>query len=414
MRKSLAATCLFTLALLGMAVIPSLAQAPPPCTLDLTLLYTGEALNMDFQLGTPDPVTWTTILYFGGGGPIPLWSEPIPVIDPTINLPVPIPGFPQIGTIAILTLLHTPTEVTCFDLEFASTALFPGFDDPNLEAAVREALGIGPTDPLTFSLLQTLTSLDASVRGIQSLDGIEFLSNLTSLDLFRNSITDIAPLAGLTELTFLELGDNAIGDLTSLAGLTQLTTLFLFNTSISDITPLAGLTQLTLLDLGTNSVSDLSPLVGLPQLTGLGLGNNSISDLSLLAGLTQLTILDVERNSIIDLSPLVGFTQLTSLDLDNNSIVNLGPLAGLIQLTRLDLNDNSISDLNPLAGLIQLSDLDLDDNLISDISPLVANAGLGAGDKIELITNLLDSGDCADIQTLIDRGADVNHDVVCP
>ncbi len=49
------------------------------------------------------------------------------------------------------------------------------FDDPNLENAVRLALGIGPTDPLTLAAVQTLTSLVAVNANIQSLGGIESL-----------------------------------------------------------------------------------------------------------------------------------------------------------------------------------------------------------------------------------------------
>ncbi len=45
------------------------------------------------------------------------------------------------------------------------------FDDPNLENAVRAALGIDPTDLLTLAAVQTLTSLTADSANIQSLGG---------------------------------------------------------------------------------------------------------------------------------------------------------------------------------------------------------------------------------------------------
>jgi Leucine-rich repeat (LRR) protein len=90
------------------------------------------------------------------------------------------------------------------------------FDDPNLENAVRVALGIGPTDPLTLAAVQTLTSLFAIGNNIQSLGGIESLPNLNDLGLDSNSISDITPLAGLTQLEFLSLGNNPISDITAL------------------------------------------------------------------------------------------------------------------------------------------------------------------------------------------------------
>jgi len=94
------------------------------------------------------------------------------------------------------------------------------FDDPNLENAVREALGMGPTDPLTLAAVQTLTSLTAQFANIQSLGGIEALSNLTNLVLDGNLISDLTPLAQLAQLTTLDLNSNSITDLTPLAAST--------------------------------------------------------------------------------------------------------------------------------------------------------------------------------------------------
>jgi len=52
-----------------------------------------------------------------------------------------------------------------------TTAAEAIFDDPNLENEVRNALGIGPTDPLTLTAVQTLSSLVANNANIQSLGG---------------------------------------------------------------------------------------------------------------------------------------------------------------------------------------------------------------------------------------------------
>ena len=112
--------------------------------------------------------------------------------------------------------------------------------------------------------------------------------------------------------------------------------------------------------------------------------------------------------------PLAGLTQLILLDLHHNSISILTALAGLTQLRGLSLHENAISDLTPLGGLTQLTELELHLNSINDIAPLVANPGLGAGDFIDLSSNPLNTGDCANLQTLIDRGANVSHDVNCP
>ena len=268
--------------------------------------------------------------------------------------------------------------------------------DANLAAAVREALGIDQAADITCEQAQGLLELGAPFRQIADLSGLEFFTNLTSLNLIGNSISDISPLAGLTRLIDLDLSETHV---------------------ISDIAPLAGLTQLIFLNLNDNRINDISPLAGLTRLTSLSLVENSFFrdiDIVPLAGLTQLTFLNLSFNSIGDLGPLAGLTQLIDLDLAGANISDLSPLAGLTQLTFLDLSRNSISDLTPLAGLIQLNRLILVNNLISDISPLVANTGLGAGDLITLSFNPLDTGDCANIQTLIDRGTSVSHNLACP
>ena len=86
------------------------------------------------------------------------------------------------------------------------------FPDPNLEAAVREALN-KPTGDITTEDMATLTSLDAKGRGIVDLSGLEYAVNLHKLILVDNQISDISPLAGLIKLEYLDLAANQIGDI---------------------------------------------------------------------------------------------------------------------------------------------------------------------------------------------------------
>jgi hypothetical protein len=242
------------------------------------------------------------------------------------------------------------------------------FADPNLEAAIRQAVAI-PDGPIYPSDLDGLTSLSAVQKNIANLTGVEFCISLTELTIWDNQISDIAPLANLTSLTTLYLGEN----------------------QISDIVPLASLASLTFLDLKHNQISDISPLSNLTSLTGLWLYGNQIGDISPLADLTSLTLLYLASNEISDVSPLVNLTGLTDLDLYSNQIGDVSPLADLTNLTLLYLASNEISDVSPLVNLTSLTDLDLGDNQICDISPLVENAGLSVGDDVYLDGNPLSS-----------------------
>ena len=247
------------------------------------------------------------------------------------------------------------------------------FEDANLEAAVRAALGVGAQDALTCNLVSGLTALDANSAGITSLVGTQNLTSLTTLVLHHNSVSDLSPLSGLTSLTDIDLISNVISDISALSGLTSLTWLELSENAVSDLSPLSGLTSLTSLFLHGNSVNDLSLLSGLTSLRNVGFDNNSISDISALSGLTGLTSLFLGRNSITDISALSGLTSLTWLTLYDNSISDISALSGL----------TSLGDPGPKSG--PDPDLDLSNNPdLSNIQPLLDNTGLGAGDEVFL------------------------------
>gem|GEM_PF-3041294 len=144
------------------------------------------------------------------------------------------------------------------------------FRDPNLEAAIRQALNI-PTEPITVEDLARLIILAANERGITDLAGIERCSNMESLDLFGNDISDVGPLGGLMNLQqTLDLGDNRITDVSPLSNLTKLRELLLDGNQMGNLSPLSGLTQLNKLELANNQISDISPLV---NNMGLGAGD---------------------------------------------------------------------------------------------------------------------------------------------
>jgi uncharacterized repeat protein (TIGR02543 family) len=260
--------------------------------------------------------------------------------------------------------------------------------DPNLEAAIREAIG-RPTGPIYESDLEGLTSLSATYRGITDLTGLEHCINLVSLDLRDNQISDISPLAGLTKLEWLDLSYNLISNISPLANLTNLKWLYLYNNLISNISPLANLTNLLYLYLHSNQISNISPLANLTNLTRLLLFSNQISDISPLTNLTKLTWLYLHNNQISNISVLASLTNLTQLNLSDNQVTGIAPLANLTDLTYLSLYSNQISDISPLANLTNLMWVYLENNLIADIYPLVQNGGLGTGDGVYLDGNPL-------------------------
>ena len=242
--------------------------------------------------------------------------------------------------------------------------------DPNLRAAIEEALRKASGTTITAADMLTLTELSAKRQPIQDLTGIEFATNLTELWLSGNDVSDVSVLGGLTKLKHLALANNDVSDVSPLGGLTNLISLYLSGNDVSDVSVLGGLRNLSYLYLSGNDVSDVSPLGGLTNLTALSLGENQVSDVSVLGGLTKLTELDLSNNQVSDVSALGGLTKLKHLALANNEVSDVSPLGGLTNLIRLDLSGNEVSDVSVLGGLTNLRELYLGDNDVSDVSVL--------------------------------------------
>ena len=292
--------------------------------------------------------------------------------------------------------LHFPFLLLMYlTLPLPATAQVVDIPDPNLRAAIEEALGKASGAAITTADMARLTGLEARNANISDLTGLEFATNLKTLVFGygevgnSNAVNDLSPLADLIQLTQLDLSGNSISDISPVTGLTNLTWLHFWGNSISDISPVAGLTKLTDLYLGNNNLSDISPVAGLTSLTGLWLNSNNISDISAVSGLTNLMDLHLPGNNISDVSPVAGLTHLTDLILWGNSIADISPLAGLTNLARVDLRHNDISD----------------------ISSLAANTGLGNGDEVVLNDNPLSfSAIKTHVPALQNRGVTVEFD----
>ncbi|MCY3742660.1 MAG: leucine-rich repeat domain-containing protein [Candidatus Poribacteria bacterium] len=312
----------------------------------------------------------------------------------------------------IITALQSPdTPVTTTPDTVRPIPPTPGrtvqFPDPNLRAAIADALGKAPGDPITVAEIATLKRLDANNKDISDLTGLESAMNLRWLAFSHNTVSDLSPIAKLTNLTFLWFeGSRQVSDISPLTRLTNLEKLHFSSNSVSDLSPIKGLINLTHLEFNWTSVSDLSilvelsnlewfrmwghavsdlsPLAELTKLEWVEICGGRVSDLTPLAGLTRLKRLAITQEPLVDISPLAELTHLEKLYLEKNEISDISSLARLTNLRELRLQNNKIFDISPLARLTNLQELNLQDNLISDISPL---AGLNNLGKLDLRDN---------------------------
>ncbi|HID55509.1 TPA: hypothetical protein EYP37_03190, partial [Candidatus Poribacteria bacterium] len=137
------------------------------------------------------------------------------------------------------------------------------FPDPNLEAAVREAIG-KPDGPIYKEDLVGLTALNAVGRKIVHLEGIEYCTELKKLYLSCNRISDLSPLGSLENLEGLYLDGNEIESIYPLTSLIKI--------GEGEGEKREGI--IVHLGLSDNRISDISPL-----LDNLGIDNGDGVDL---------------------------------------------------------------------------------------------------------------------------------------
>ena len=364
--------------------------AVPPNAIRLRFTVTAPAGSL-YQARLLTPEKWTRDGYaFNSGGLIGCKR---------------IDGNPTSSTVEFVTALTPDTKSVTLDIigidgDIVRGGSFPidvasllppakvvSIPDPNLAAAVREALNMSAGEPVTTHSILNLVKLEARNRGIKSLTGLEHAVNLKAVDLGEeyisgegyvnsNAISDFSPLERLTVLELNLARMSGLRDVSALASLINLETLDLNFTDVSDVSALARLTQLKWLSLSGTDVSDVSVLARLTQLNTLHLGGTDVSDVSALARLTNLETLDLWGTGVSDVSALARLTQLKWLSLSGTGLSGTGvsdvsALARLTNLETLDLGWTGVSDVSALARLTKLETLWLRYTDVSDVSPLL-------------------------------------------
>jgi uncharacterized repeat protein (TIGR03803 family) len=113
----------------GTAVSDSLASGngdvfrlgnPSVCDDALTLTDVNGTLDIGFTLKTPAPASWSAWIEIAGTF-YTLWSSvALPVISPAVFVDLPIPGFPPVGQVFVLTTL-TSASGSCVDWKTVTT-----------------------------------------------------------------------------------------------------------------------------------------------------------------------------------------------------------------------------------------------------------------------------------------------------
>ena len=253
--------------------------------------------------------------------------------------------------------------------------------DPNLAAAVRNALDLSQETPITQQLMQKLTILNAQNKQISDLTGLEHATNLEILNLKSNQISDISALAGLTQLDLLSLGSNQIKDISLLSALTNLSMLWLNENQISIVKSLSNLTQLQSLSLASNQIRIITPLKSLTQLETLYLNSNQIGSIRPLRELPNLEALYIADNPISDIFQIHQMIA-AGIAVDFETSV---PNESQVALTRVLFNEirNASNDRNDWIELRNISNTDIPLNEW-EIS-ILTRSGTSVSEEIDIV-----------------------------
>lgn len=197
------------------------------------------------------------------------------------------------------------------------------FNDPDLEFAVRNAVGVDPTEIVLPA----------------DMEGSGFVWLFTS---------DVDDFTGIEHAINLELLDSAFGDVPN--------------------------------------ASALEPITGLLNLKELRIQFSDIHELPDLSALQGLQVLDLSYNQLVDVNPLSSLVNLESLALGFNLLEDISAMRTMRGLQSLDLEGNLITNVGSLALLEGLDDINLSQNPLVDLTPLLQNPGLGSGDTLDVTT----------------------------
>jgi internalin A len=299
------------------------------------------------------------------------------------------------------------------------------FAEPALADAVRYALGLSSTQPITESNLASLTAV-GTVATITNFGGIQYATNLWLLSAgLRNDsdisaltqlpklsrfdlrpvpptpLTDAAIFLPLTNLNDLDISHSFVTNLEVLSALPSLRRLTAHMPNITNAQVFSSFTNLFALDASVTDLHDFTPLLALSNLRVLDLGTVPITNLTLVGNMTQLVWLTLANNNLVDCSFLSNMVHLQTLRMEYNKLRDISSLRSLTNLYRLDVTENQITDISVATNFPKLVWLIAPHNWLTNLP----STGLDATRLVELDVryNFLDLHPGTPLRAIVDQ-----------
>ncbi len=94
---------------------------PGGCTITQTATKTGTTLNLTYTISTSTAANWTVFLVVGNAAVPIINNVALPAITTPVTAPIPIPNFPSLGAIGVLTTISGTTGIMCSDFDVVTT-----------------------------------------------------------------------------------------------------------------------------------------------------------------------------------------------------------------------------------------------------------------------------------------------------
>lgn len=223
-----------------------------------------------------------------------------------------------------------------------------------------------------FSDLQYFTELHTLVLDNQGIDNLQCLEGLPlyELSLRKNHIRDLSGIADYEKLTVLILDDNPISVLSPVKGMENLRQLSVSGTNIQSLEAIRGM-ELTSFICSNTNVRDYSVLATLEHLSELQISGADSEEIAYLYSLKNLSILGLFDSHLESLEELSEFGQLSCLDVGAGSqIDSLTGITNFSNLEYLGIAETGIRDIEGLQEVPSLTMLDITDTPLQSLQPL--------------------------------------------
>ncbi|MDX5337626.1 MAG: leucine-rich repeat domain-containing protein [Cyclobacteriaceae bacterium] len=248
----------------------------------------------------------------------------------------------------------------------------------------------------TLTKTVTVSQIDLSGLGIESLNPLVKFVNLQTLDFSENPITELLPLTEVRTLKKITGKNTQVSEVSSLKSLENLEVLDLEGSPVKSISDLVGIEKLKLINVNQSAVDimeipdflsrrpEVNVIFRTEELQSwwaeLDAGwrdlfrrQNSLPEdpsVEQLHSLTAKSELVFDRVQVTDLTPLPTFINLRSLQIFDAPISSISPLSGMVLLAKLRISQVPVSDFMPLSGLPAMTSLDISNTGIEDLSPI--------------------------------------------